>query len=233
MTNCISPLVRSQDEEPAARDRDRTRGREAARARRAADGSAKGQAAGPGKRRANDKAADSLPVVPWSELTLLGDLARGRTCSVLEVRWKGNVYAVKQWDVADDDAVARAEREMRMYARLRHLQGTVIPRACFRSASASGGVILLGLQRGTPLPSDDQRWTDAQRSQRAEAVEALRAAGVVQTDDEPRNYVLLRGTDGAERVAVVDLETVRSLPPSPPSPTASASASSPADSQQR
>ncbi len=167
-----------------------------------------------------------MPDVPWTELTLLGDLARGRTCSVLEMAWKGSLYAVKQWDLTDEDAGVRAEREIAMYNRLRSLQGKFIPRAAFRSTSPSGGVILLGLQRCTPLPEDEQLWAAEQHKQRAQALEALRCAGVMQTDDEARNYVLLRDADGVDRVAVVDLETVRSLPPSPPSPTARSSSSS-------
>ncbi len=129
---------------------------------------------------------------------------------MLPAVWQGIPVALKQWDLAkDEEAAERAAHEMAMYTALRHLQGTFVPRVLFRACE--GTFLFLGLQRGKPLPRDFAHWTAAQRQGRAAALERLAEAGLSQTDDEARNYVLLSGEDGVERVAAVDLESVQSV----------------------
>ena len=167
----------------------------------------------------------SLTVLPQSVWLRSAFLGHGRHGDVFAIPWPLSAVGPKPTcSVAvkafESSAGLRAFRhEVSIYKALQALQGKHVPRLLFVGVRSILGPQqperLLGLQLGRPLPDDFAHWSTTQLRQRDEALEALRAAGFEQSDTEPRNFVLLRGDDGTERVAVVDLETVTLLPYSP------------------
>ncbi len=101
--------------------------------------------------------------------------------------------------------------EVEMYDRLSALQGLFIPRLIFIGTGLTGRDRTLGLQAGKPLPASFESWTDEQLKMLEETEAALLKSGYAQTDMAGRNFVLLKGDDGQERVAVIDLESLRCL----------------------
>lgn len=172
----------------------------AAPRKRADDGAPAGRSTR--RRAAKEEEQDNLAVP--HQLLHGAKLGAGRNGDVRAVALgTGPLMAVKEFGV---DCTAAFHRELAAYHALHRLQGVFIPRLLFVGRT-DGYERLLGLQLGRPLPDDLSRWSPAHKQQRAAALAALRAAGYEQTDADARNFVLLRGDDGRERVAVVDLES--------------------------
>ena len=119
--------------------------------------------------------------------------------------WKGFPVALKEFFC---DRYSAFERELTLAKRLQKLEGTWIPRVLLVGRDTFGKQRFIGFQAGHPLSDDYAQWTPTQLRMREQALSELRKAGFKQSDPDGRNFVLLRGDDGCERVAVVDFESL-------------------------
>lgn len=151
-----------------------------------------------------------LELVPISaELLRTGRfLGHGRHGDVYSIVWGSELVAVKYFAEGEIDSFLL---EVAMYRRLAPLQGLFIPHLIFVGTGLTSRDRTLGLQVGKPMPDSFDAWSNEQLAMLRETEAALQKVGYAQTDMAGRNFVLLKGDDGRERVAVVDLESLRSL----------------------
>jgi hypothetical protein len=148
---------------------------------------------------------DALPIPHASFLDLELDvvpLGSGRQGTVAAANWAGLSVALKMYDFSKHNKSA-FETEATTYMLAKRLQGFALPRLLFKSVSPSGQVYGLGIERGLPLPDNEEDWTPEQVTQSLAALKALGEIGVRHNDIRSANFVELRGS-----VKVIDFEDV-------------------------
>jgi hypothetical protein len=167
----------------------------------------------PGKRTSNntpqgssnehtaDIASLALPNISYNDIVISDVIGDGRNGSCFKVVWKGQDFAMKQFDMGKrGDAPYR--KEISAYMRLRDAWGKLVPQPMFLSESPSGWVKFLGLQLGRmPNDFDDLRgWNKILRSLEQEY-------GIRHNDAEERNMIFIAdNVSGGERMVTIDLE---------------------------
>lgn len=142
-----------------------------------------------------------LPVVPFSDIEILGSLGYGRNGTVFKALWDGKEVALKQFDVGREGD-QWFEKEIAAYVRLKDAWGVLVPRPLFLSESPSGGVMLLGLQLGRPPTQTEDIGSELQA-----VLDALRSLyGVIHNDPEERNAIFVADVEGHENLVVLDWE---------------------------
>jgi hypothetical protein len=174
------------------------------------------RARGSGDQQPRDEAPDrqlgllSLEVLPKDtrNATVLGYGRHGCIRLVAVPGAKVGPVALKEFD--GDSSTAAFCHELSVARKLARFMGTLVPRLLLVAHGPSwSGVRYLGFQPGRPLPDDFSKWTQEQLAGRKEVLRALQDAGFVHTDaDAGRNFVLLTDSNGVERVAAVDFESI-------------------------
>jgi hypothetical protein len=129
-------------------------------------------------------------------------LGWGQNGCTFKANWDGSDVAVKQFDVTKNPGAY--EKELDAYGRLKDDWGLLVPKPLFRSASWSGNVRFLGMQRGRPLKDDDKVDSyDIVLSKLAKKY------GFRQRDWSECDYCIVVDDDnGSQRLLVIDLEDV-------------------------
>ncbi len=151
---------------------------------------------------------DSLcvPLLSDTDLEWGRVLGWGRQGTVVEVGWRGLLFALKMFDLSKGRVLAM-EKEVQTYVKAESLQGSVIPKLVLKFVSPSGQVYGIGLEKGSPLPEDDDSWTPQQRAGSTAALNALEQFGIHHNDVRNQNFLLLNNS-----VNVIDFEDVTFSP---------------------
>jgi tRNA A-37 threonylcarbamoyl transferase component Bud32 len=142
-----------------------------------------------------------IPSVPFSSLSFGNSLGHGRNGCVFRADWHGKSVAVKQFDLGRTAGKQRFRNEISAYARLKHAQGVLVPKALFLTQSKFG-IAYLGLELGRmPEVGDDvSNW--------GQIIQRLRTEyGFCHGDADGRNGVFIKDNNqGDERLVAIDLE---------------------------
>lgn len=144
----------------------------------------------------------SLQHVDFKELSIGNVLGIGRNGTVFKVAWKGETYALKQFDIRKDGEDG-FQKELVAYARTQAAWGKLVPKPFFVSETPSGGVKLLGLQLGRNMNKSEVEDPDI-GNQCNVALDTLRDEYGIDHND-PGNAIMLK-SDGRDRVAIIDFE---------------------------
>jgi hypothetical protein len=152
-----------------------------------------------------------LPTVDFLDLVVGKEIGIGRNGSLFQVSWKGNEYALKQFDVGKD-GIEGFENEIAAYERTEEVWGKLVPKPYFVSETPSGGVKLLGLQLGSSIDDSlvdgNEMW---KQWQQAHAV-LEHDYGIRHNDAESgRNSILIDDGQGHQQLAIIDFESWNDL----------------------
>jgi hypothetical protein len=143
----------------------------------------------------------ALPNIPYNDIAIGDVIGDGRNGSCFKVVWKGQAFAMKQFDMGKGGE-APYKKEITAYMRLRDAWGKLVPQPMFLSESPSGGVKFLGLQLGRmPNEFDDLgEWYQILQSLKQEY-------GIRHNDAEVRNMIFIADSvTGVERMVAIDFE---------------------------
>jgi len=96
-----------------------------------------------------------LPFVSFDNLAIEDPIGYGRNGADFRVRWKGQAYALKQYDTAGAVGLQSYNRELQAYAMLQKAWGVLVPTSVFLSELDNPTIKFLGLQLGR-VPTDDE-----------------------------------------------------------------------------
>jgi hypothetical protein len=145
---------------------------------------------------------DMLPQVPFDDIEILDELGTVRNGSCLKVKWNGEEYAMKQFDIGwhGDQQYCH---EIEAYAILKEAWGDLVPCPLFLSESFSGGILFLGLQLGRK-PTEQDKNFDLNVKEITQRLEM--EYGIYHNDVEDRNMVVISDENGCDKLVAIDFE---------------------------
>lgn len=145
--------------------------------------------------------------LPWVDVYELNinhqrPLGSGRNGIVYQASWGGFDVALKQFDVRTATGEVALRKELQAYARLKDAHGRLVPRPLFLSESPSGGFAFLALQIGRPVEEED----NISEQDCLQLLLTLKLDYGIQQNDPRGNFIMLRDSQGHERLAAIDFE---------------------------
>ena len=159
--------------------------------------------------------ASWLPFVSVGDLVIMDPIGYGRNGAVFRVRWKGQEYALKQFDTATAIGLRSFIRESQAYALLQDVWGVLVPKPMFLSELGDATIKFLGLQLGRAPTAIECDSTSFAADSRKVIQKLYHKYGFEHLDAEVlRNWLYVPTGEIAkpERLVVTDLEDYRSVP---------------------
>ena len=146
--------------------------------------------------------SDDIPLL--SQIKPQEVLGHGRCGNVTKVKYQGQLCAMKEFVLDDDDERDPFEVYEKELKIMQELQGYV-PKLHFRCPWPLRPTI--GMELGEPMPDDFDKWSDEQLEELDLLKEDVRKRGYVQGDDKGRNYIRLTGRkDTKPQIVMIDFE---------------------------
>jgi hypothetical protein len=143
-----------------------------------------------------------IPQASFDDIVVLGAIGFGRNGCCFRVKWNGQEFAMKQFDIGRDGDKYYTN-EIIAYMLLRDVWGVLVPRPIFLSESKSGGRLYLGLQLGRePNDKDDVSKFDHV------LLRIQKEYGIKHNDAEGRNMIFIPDPNcsAVERIVAIDFE---------------------------
>ena len=158
--------------------------------------------------------ATRVPFVCADDLEIEDPIGYGRNGAVFRVWWKGQAYALKQFDTAGALGLQSYNRELQAYAMLQKAWGVLVPKPVFLSELDDPTIKFLGLQLGR-VPTDDECRDKSFGTESGNVLRKLsQKFGFEHLDAEVlRNWLYIPTGDPLkpERLVLTDLEDYRKV----------------------